>query len=725
MQRLAAILFRVTAPRPGSPLSQAGALFCASATALFAELLLIRWESSEIPVLAYFKNFPLLSVFIGLGLGCLLAREARARWTAGLWGFAVLVAVVSFAHAMRLDALVFPEPRLDIWNRGFDPAGRNVLATTALNLSIIFALLLLNVWSFVGLGQAIGGWLNLTPPLAAYTVDVAGSLTGVLAFAACSWLETPPALWLLLAVAGLALTAAALNRLPRSLPPLILIAAVALLRAGRSPDPAALVRWSPYYRIEVTPSFDAPPPDRATLVYRLEVNRDYHQVMADLTDRREWLYHLVPSAWTYWQLWRAQYGFAYLFKRSPRSVLIGGAGSGNNAAAALRNGAGRITAVEIDPGITGIGRNLHPMHPYDSPRVRIVNTDVRSFVRRSRESFDLIEYGILDSHTALSALSSLRLENYVYTVEGLREAVGRLTPDGVMVVSFHDGGRPWLGQRLFRNITLATGTEPVGTRLESMAFFVFGPGAPPARARAILRDHGYALADLTDASAAIVPSTDDWPFLYTNPGGQPRVYGLSLLLIVLMGAASAWSVVRRSAGDSPVRPDLQMFFLGAGFLLIETKALVELSLLFGSTWIVNSLVFAGIFVMVLLANGAVALGAGRFVRAAGVLLATFLLAWYILPHARLNDLDFSTRVIVGTGLALAPVLFAGVIFSSCFACRTAPDTAFGFNLIGAMVGGALEAISLVAGLRALSLLALALYALAWFSATLWPLPNRK
>lgn len=696
----------------------------ASATALFAELLLIRWESSEIPVLAYFKNFPLLAIFIGLGVGCLLARRVPLRWTPGLWAFAILVTVIASAHRLRLDELVFPEPRLDIWNRGFDPAGRNVLATTALNLSIIFALLALNVGSFLGLGQAVGGWLTVLPPLTAYTADVAGSLAGVLAFAACSWLQTPPAAWLLLAVAGLALTATALGRLPRSILPLALVAAVALFRAGRSADPAAVVQWSPYYRIEVTPSFEAPPPDRATLVYRLEVNRDYHQVMADLADRREWLYHLLPSAWTYWQLWRAQYAFAYLFKRSPRSVLIGGAGSGNNAAAALRFGAGRITAVEIDPGITAIGRRLHPMHPYDAPNVRIVNTDVRSFVRRTADSFDLIEYGILDSHTALSALSSLRLENYVYTVEGLREAVRRLTPDGVMVVSFHDGGRPWLGQRLFRNITLATGTAPVGTRMESMAFFVFGPGAPPARARAILRDHGYEVADLTFTSAGIEPSTDDWPFLYTNPAGQPLVYGLALALIVLMGSALAWRAARQAAGGAPMRPDFQMFFLGAGFLLIETKALVELSLLFGSTWIVNTLVFAGIFVMVLLANGAVALGATRFVRVAGVLLAVSLLGWYLLPHARLNDLAMSVRLVVGTGLAVLPVLFAGIIFSSCFARRASPDIAFGFNLIGAMAGGALEAVSLVTGLRALSLLALLLYALAWLTSLALPNEGR-
>ena len=45
-----------------------------------------------------------------------------------------------------------------------------------------------------------------------------------------------------------------------------------------------------------------------------------------------------------------------------------------------------------------------------------------------------------------------------------------------------------------------------------------------------------------------------------------------------------------------------MFFLGAGFMLVETKAVVHMALLFGSTWMVNSVVFFAVLVMILLAN---------------------------------------------------------------------------------------------------------------------------
>ena len=45
-----------------------------------------------------------------------------------------------------------------------------------------------------------------------------------------------------------------------------------------------------------------------------------------------------------------------------------------------------------------------------------------------------------------------------------------------------------------------------------------------------------------------------------------------------------------------------MFFLGAGFMLLETKGVVQMALLFGSTWMVNSIIFFAILVMILLSN---------------------------------------------------------------------------------------------------------------------------
>ena len=92
--------------------------------------------------------------------------------------------------------------------------------------------------------------------------------------------------------------------------------------------------------------------------------------------------------------------------------------------------------IEIDPVIIRVGRERHPDNPYADPRVRVINDDARSFLSRATDTYDLIVYGLLDSHTLLSHGSSVRLDSFVYTIEGLREARSRLKPDGMISLSF-------------------------------------------------------------------------------------------------------------------------------------------------------------------------------------------------------------------------------------------------------------------------------------------------
>src|SRR4029077_15492265 len=134
---------------------------------------------------------------------------------------------------------------------------------------------------------------------------------------------------------------------------------------------------------------------------------------------------------------RAGYHFPYQILRTPpRQVLILGAGSGNDAAVALDHGATRVDAVEIDPVILDFGRRWHPDRPYGSPRVRTINNDARSFLNESKDRYDLIVFGALDSMTRLSALSNVRLDNFVYTRECMIAAGRLLAPNGGMVLYF-------------------------------------------------------------------------------------------------------------------------------------------------------------------------------------------------------------------------------------------------------------------------------------------------
>lgn len=706
----------VSAGRPGlgESANRDAALYCASLAALFVELMLIRWVSSQIPTLAYFKNFPLLAAFIGLGVGCVIARVDRFYWAPSLWALGGLAVCIACSDVLGWNHLVFPEPNVDMWQLTLGT--HSPVLVFARSLGTILLILAACAFSFFGVGQLIGTLLQAGAPLRMYTLDILGSLTGVLLFSFLSFLQTPPHVWLVVAtiLLWLALRYARLDRLVNVLP-LAATLVAALVAFERTADAGALVtRWSPYYLIEVEPVYE--PSSSELKYYHLSVNRFIHQVMVDLEDDHRGRYRPDTPDWNEWMTWRAHYDFPYVFKPAPRSVLIGGAGTGNDVAAALRNHAGHVTAVEIDPVILLLGKQMHPTHPYASGRpVAIVNTDIRSFLTRSNDRFDLIVLGILDSHTALSSLSSLRLDNYVYTAEAMRDAVSHLTPDGIMCLSFYESDRTWLGQRLYNTIKLGTGEAPVPTRLGPVAAFIFGPGLTREEIVERLRGTrmGFQVTEALHGGSSTRPATDDWPFFYSSPAGQPLVYYLCLAILVTATAILVRWGLRQQVGAASLAPDWQMFFLGAGFLLIETKALAEMALLFGSTWIVNTFVFAGIFLMVLAANWVVDRSPRVLLRPAYALLAASLLAWYVFPRAVLNALDFVPRGVVGTLLVVFPIFFAGLIFGSAFAQRKEVNLAFGSNLTGAVLGGAAEAMSLLWGIRALTLLALLFYALSW------------
>ena len=103
--------------------------------------------------------------------------------------------------------------------------------------------------------------------------------------------------------------------------------------------------------------------------------------------------------------------------------------------------------------------------------------------------------------------------------------------------------------------------------------------------------------DLADAPQA---ATDDWPFLYLR---EPFIAPYYLGAIAIIIAFAVLLVARAAArsGTSIRRFSPHFFVLGIAFLLLETRSLVTFSLLFGSTWLVNSLVFFAVLASVLLA----------------------------------------------------------------------------------------------------------------------------
>jgi hypothetical protein len=209
--------------------------------------------------------------------------------------------------------------------------------------------------------------------------------------------------------------------------------------------------------------------------------------------------------------------------------------------------------------------------------------------------------------------------------------------------------------------------------------------------------------------------TDDWPFLYSR---SPTIPGLTWRGMAIMVALSLglWRALRGgTATDTRPRDTdlaIRSFFLGAGFMLVETKAVVHMALLFGSTWMVNSVVFGAVLLMALAGNLFAAwvrpknlapYYAGLFV-ALGLNLA--------IPLDAFLGLDRATQIAGACLLAFAPVAFAGVIFATTFARSRNPDQVFGANVAGALVGGLAENASMVVGFRYLLAVAVGFYLLS-------------
>jgi SAM-dependent methyltransferase len=550
----------------------------------------------------------------------------------------------------------------------------------------------------VPLGLIAGASMSGLPALSAYTASVAGALLGILLFAALAAFSVPP--W---AGALLAFSAALICLKPASAAQLTSALVAGTAVAGmfwadhRGGTPTL---WSPYNKIEVErlqPLSHAAPVSPA---WELRVQNLYYQHLLDL--RPETL-EAVAQDYPLARKAAYAYDFPYAIKK-PRRVMIAGAGTGNDVAAALRHGAAEVVAVEIDPRIVDVGRRLHPERPYDDPRVTVVVDDARAYLKAPGPPFDLIVFGLLDAHSSLfSTLSSnIRLDNYVYTVEAMREALARLAPDGVLFLSVYVE-QPWIASRLDAMLREASGAPP----LTAPAFydgrmFLAGPGMPEAGA------HPELTVGLPPSESAAHPpgpkATDDWPFLYLR---SRRVPPTVVMASIAMLAVSALLVALFFRGAT--RVDRHLFFLGAGFLLVETRSIAQLGLLYGATWRVSAIAIAGILALILLANIVVARrGAPPRLTLYAVLGMILLLNYAVRPGVALGG-GAAARIAM-TLFLLAPLFVAGLLFASAVRERDQLAPALASNLVGAVLGGLLENLSMVTGIAALSLLAIALYA---------------
>ena len=190
--------------------------------------------------------------------------------------------------------------------------------------------------------------------------------------------------------------------------------------------------------------------------------------------------------------------------------------------------------------------------------------------------------------------------------------------------------------------------------------------------------------------------------------GMMIMGGLGLLLIVLFFPRHRNNSLARASGFL----DVQLFFLGAGFMLIETKAVVTMALLFGGTWTVNSIVFIAVLLMILLANlwTFAAQPTRLWPYYTGLLISLALNV--IVPLDAFLGMNRGIQVLGSCLLVFVPIFFAGVIFAASFKRSAQADRAFGMNIAGAMMGGLAEYGSMALGFKYVVLIAIVFYALS-------------
>lgn len=634
---------------------------------LFLELVLIRWLGANIVHLSYFSNFVLLGSFLGIGAGFLISRKEWSIWP---WSLPLLTALIFAVAAVPVEV---------------ERAGDEVIYFTALDLTgppawvVLPVVFVAAAAVLAGPAEQVGRCFAKLPPLTAYRYDLIGSLLGIIAFGALSFMHAPSIVWALAVLPLYWFLYAPEKRRPILIGMMLAIMAILAGESFRSE-----LRWSPYYKIQASPS------QRDEGVVGISANGVPHQVIGSAE----------------WKLAQGEGIYETPYLRLPnvelKDVLIIGAGSGSDVAIALREGAASVDAVDIDPVIMQIGRELHPDQPYSSPSVTAHVNDGRAFLEASDKQYDLILFALPDSLTLVSGASQIRLESFLFTEEAMAAVRDRLKPEGGFAM-YNYYREQWLIDRLARTAMAAFGHAPcIDTHAQLQA--VISIAADPAN---------QSCAQTWDAAAAdeaSTPPTDDAPFLYFKGDSFPQIYLITIAAIVLL----TFLTVRTLGGPiMSMRPYADLFFMGVAFLLLQTRSIATFALLFGTTWFVNAIVFAGVLLVVLLAVELTR----RFKTPSlpvlyAAIVASLAVSWWV-PDAALLQLPAVPRAFAACGLAFLPIFLANVAFSKRFQQSGDSQAAFAVNLLGAIIGGCLEYSALLLGYNNLLLVVGGVYLLAF------------
>jgi SAM-dependent methyltransferase len=693
-----------------------GEMLLLSALSLYVELLVIKWLSADIRGFTIFRSFPLVACFIGIGVGYALRNK-------GVFNKAPLalfqtVLFTKAAEWLGLAFIGFPSASVFVFQKmslsGLGDWG-NVgffMLFLVLILSGPFALC-------ACIGSRMGELFDELKPLPAYAYNLGGAFFGSILFTFLSFLRFSPSLLLILPClifAAFAVKNSDKKLTAASIVALVAAPLIAMINSGNNEMPlwgnlttpiksVGSVIWSPYQRLDLT-VFQPPEEGQKEqfLGFELGTNRSFYQYFFnpdfDISNALPTLKLLLSER-------KEQYAMPFKLQKA-NDVLIVGAGTGQDVAAAVQNGATSIDGIEIDPCIVEIGKKYNPY--YSNPKVNIVCDDARHYLRTCNKKYDRICFTLLDSHTVAGLGSSVRLDAYIYTKESIRSALKLLKPDGLLVLSFATN-KDYIADRLFYTLKEAAGYPPLvrargDFKIWGSPFFILGE---PARTGTLKFPDKWIEAGVPKGPQGHI-LTDDWPYLYVDTS----VIDFPFIAIMIETLLICFWATRKVVFKDSLPIYWQMLFLGAGFLLMELTSIAKLSLLFGSTWLTAALVINSILAMIFVANLLVFKFEISLRKALPILYALIglaLIASYMIPVEGLLEKSTANAAndIITLVIVILPLFVAGLIFPSAFAQAPSAPKALTFNILGAIMGSFFEYFSNLYGINSLVLVSLALY----------------
>ena len=490
---------------------------------------------------------------------------------------------------------------------GLDTA-RSISHILIIYFFIVF-IFILNALCFIPIGNLISLLMSKINTLVSYSFNLLGSLIGIIFFIIFSFLNTSPIIWIIFSlILFILIIKEHLNEFKLSV---VVVLFLSIVLSSNFKENKETI-YSPYQNISVQHVASPVNPviiQNGHLFYQTILN-----LSDDLLFTEEYkvgdIRIMGPRVNKTHE--KEFYNLPYsITKKKPENVLIVGSGAGNDVASANRFYIKNIKAVEIDPVIIKLGEKYHPEKPYyiddegsrsgtrrqGKQNIEIIINDARNYISKTEQKFDAIVYALLDSQTNLSSKGGIRLDSYVYTVEAFEEAKKKLNKNGYIYLSFFVQEKE-LGYKIYKMLEVAFNKKPLVLKSDANDRYIFIASETFENFEFTHLDFFKINKNFKDSSYKVDFSTDDWPFFYM----PKKIYPLTYLSIVLILIFTSTFFINKVFELSRNNFSLSCFFLGAGFMLIETKSITEIAKYYGSTWLVTSFVIISILIMAFIAN---------------------------------------------------------------------------------------------------------------------------